>query len=160
MEGAEEGTEVPDGEGGAEEGGGEGQEGSSVAGAEVEAVDEGSAEVPPSRPVKKVANQFNFCDRAALTYNNPYRVSVGLGAVTRDPADPDRPAADLSSRPADAQHPDGAPASGHVLGAGHAVDHLRRLPEGLGGEASRPGEGSEGTSRVWSLVTGHWSLVT
>lgn len=28
------------------------------------------------RPVqKKLTNQFNFCERAALTYNNPVRVS-------------------------------------------------------------------------------------
>lgn len=25
--------------------------------------------------IKKLANQFNFCERAALTYNNPRRVS-------------------------------------------------------------------------------------
>jgi hypothetical protein len=25
---------------------------------------------------KKLTNQFNFCERAALTYNNPFRVSL------------------------------------------------------------------------------------
>jgi hypothetical protein len=27
-------------------------------------------------PKKKLTNQFNFCERAALTYNNPSRVSI------------------------------------------------------------------------------------
>lgn len=31
--------------------------------------------------VKKLANQFNFCERAALTYNNPRRVSKPLSAL-------------------------------------------------------------------------------
>lgn len=37
--------------------------------------DEGDEEeVKPKKP-KKVPNQFNFCERAALTYHNPQRVS-------------------------------------------------------------------------------------
>lgn len=40
--------------------------------------DEGKAEgdeepVKTGKP-KKLTNQFNFCERAALTYNNPFRV--------------------------------------------------------------------------------------
>lgn len=31
-------------------------------------------EVEKAKP-KKVPNQFNFCERATLTYNNPIRVS-------------------------------------------------------------------------------------
>lgn len=27
---------------------------------------------------KKLMNQFNFCERGSLTYNNPYRVSVEM----------------------------------------------------------------------------------
>jgi hypothetical protein len=30
----------------------------------------------PVGPPKKLINQFNFCDRAALTYNNPSRVRI------------------------------------------------------------------------------------
>lgn len=64
------------GEAGAEAEAGEGDEAASQADGE-EGAEEGDAAVEalPSRPMKKVANQFNFCDRAALTYNNPYRVS-------------------------------------------------------------------------------------
>lgn len=36
--------------------------------------DEELLEIKPR--VKKLANQFNFCERAALTYNNPRRVST------------------------------------------------------------------------------------
>lgn len=36
--------------------------------------DEELLEIKPR--VKKLANQFNFCERAALTYNNPRRVSI------------------------------------------------------------------------------------
>lgn len=44
-----------------------------VAETEVEA-DEGSKAVgAPGGPKKKLTNQFNFCERAALTYNNPSR---------------------------------------------------------------------------------------
>jgi dynein intermediate chain 1 len=32
----------------------------------------------PIGPPKKLTNQFNFCDRAALTYNNPYRVRAKI----------------------------------------------------------------------------------
>lgn len=31
--------------------------------------------VPSGKP-KKLTNQFNFCERAAQTYNNPTRVSI------------------------------------------------------------------------------------
>ena len=27
-------------------------------------------------PAQKLTNQFNFCERASQTYNNPYRVSI------------------------------------------------------------------------------------
>ncbi|KAJ1527147.1 hypothetical protein ONE63_008680 [Megalurothrips usitatus] len=72
---AEDGADGGDGEGAPDgEGAGDGEDGASLAegeeGAEGEA--EGGVAVAP-RPVKKVANQFNFCDRAALTYNNPSR---------------------------------------------------------------------------------------
>ncbi|KAE8745338.1 hypothetical protein FOCC_FOCC007886, partial [Frankliniella occidentalis] len=80
-EDASEGGSKKDAEGGAESGEGageaaeEGDEGASAADAEGEdgVAADAATEVFPSRPVKKVANQFNFCDRAALTYNNPYR---------------------------------------------------------------------------------------
>lgn len=57
---------------------GEGDEVASGVEGEGDADGEASGELLPSRPIKKVANQFNFCDRAALTYNNPYRVSFSL----------------------------------------------------------------------------------
>lgn len=41
---------------------------------EMPEVDEELLEIKPR--VKKLANQFNFCERAALTYNNPRRVSI------------------------------------------------------------------------------------
>lgn len=44
-----------------------------VEGEEPEAVEE-FLDIKPR--VKKLANQFNFCERAALTYNNPRRVSI------------------------------------------------------------------------------------
>lgn len=51
------------------EGGGEGEVG------EIEEEIKDVAVGTPSGPKKKLTNQFNFCERAALTYNNPSRVS-------------------------------------------------------------------------------------
>lgn len=42
---------------------------------EVEAEPEEDGEVKKIKP-KKVPNQFNFCERAALTYDNPMRASI------------------------------------------------------------------------------------
>lgn len=38
---------------------------------------EDEEEIEKIKP-KKIPNQFNFCERAALTYTNPIRVSVEL----------------------------------------------------------------------------------
>ena len=66
VEDEEEGEE---GEGAEEEGEGEGEH-----------VDEGKGEegdeIVPRGPAKKLTNQFNFCERAALTYINPVRVQL------------------------------------------------------------------------------------
>lgn len=51
------------------EGGGEGEAG------EIEEESKEVAVAVPGGPKKKLTNQFNFCERAALTYNNPSRVS-------------------------------------------------------------------------------------
>ena len=32
----------------------------------------------PKAPSQKLTNQFNFCERASQTYNNPYRVTFSL----------------------------------------------------------------------------------
>ncbi|XP_075214914.1 dynein intermediate chain 2, ciliary [Lycorma delicatula] len=87
-DGEEEGDEnEEEGEG---EGEGEGEEEVEVA-AEGEDEQEGEEKIdtkvsktgpPPRRKAKKLTNQFNFCERAALTYNNPYRE---LGTQTIPP---------------------------------------------------------------------------
>ena len=41
----------------------------------VEADPEPEEEEVEKRKPKKIPNQFNFCERAALTYNNPIRVN-------------------------------------------------------------------------------------
>lgn len=72
---------------GEEEGGGEGEEEEAVPEEEEgeRRIEEGAGDAelqPADIPVthypkrqKKLPNAFNFCERAALTYNNPYRVS-------------------------------------------------------------------------------------
>jgi dynein intermediate chain 1 len=57
----------------AEEGEGE-EEAEDVAAVPMKKAPEGSAYFMKAGP-KKLTNQFNFCERAALTYNNPFRVS-------------------------------------------------------------------------------------
>lgn len=65
-EGEEEAAaEEEEGERGIEEGGGD---------AETQAAETHVVTTYP-RKQKKLPNAFNFCERAALTYNNPYRVS-------------------------------------------------------------------------------------
>lgn len=68
LEGGEEGA---DGDGENEENEEEEAE-DAVAEAEVE-VEESKPVGVPGGPKKKLTNQFNFCERAALTYNNPSR---------------------------------------------------------------------------------------
>ena len=62
----------------------EGEEAKAEVGDEVSQA--GSAEsihVPKQGP-KKLTNQFNFCERAAQTYNNPCRVSIRTCMPARD----------------------------------------------------------------------------
>lgn len=92
----EEEEEVEEAGKGEGEGEGEGEEGAPAEEAPEEAKPEGAepaegeavtaaaappAGAPPAQPgkrVKKLLNAFNFCERAAMTYNNPYRVSTWL----------------------------------------------------------------------------------
>jgi dynein intermediate chain 1 len=76
-EGKEDEREIPK-EGKDERGGGGGGEGEE----ETEVVSGVPTKKAPGVSVnfikagpKKLTNQFNFCERAALTYNNPFRVS-------------------------------------------------------------------------------------
>jgi hypothetical protein len=63
------------GEGGGGEGEGEGEEEAEVV-PEVETkITPGISDHSTKAGAKKLTNQFNFCERAALTYNNPFRVS-------------------------------------------------------------------------------------
>lgn len=56
-----------------EEGEGE-EEAEEVTAVSVKKAPQGSDYFTKAGP-KKLTNQFNFCERAALTYNNPFRVS-------------------------------------------------------------------------------------
>lgn len=77
--GSQTGTTTPDPDKEGEDGEGEGDENEEEAEEEavVEEVPEGDdaskAVGAPGGPKKKLTNQFNFCERAALTYNNPSR---------------------------------------------------------------------------------------
>ena len=68
--------------GGAEGGGEEGVEAEVEPGDEVSKVGDGESMNVPKAGPKKLTNQFNFCERAALTYNNPCRVSIKSSAHT------------------------------------------------------------------------------
>jgi hypothetical protein len=62
------------GEGGGE-GEGEGEEEAEVVSEEQTKKTPGMSDHFTKAGAKKLTNQFNFCERAALTYNNPFRVS-------------------------------------------------------------------------------------
>lgn len=77
--GSQTGATTPDIDKGGEEGDGDDneeaeEEGEEDAAVEVEAeVEESKPVGAPGGPKKKLTNQFNFCERAALTYQNPSR---------------------------------------------------------------------------------------
>lgn len=75
--GSEEGEDEVEGEG---DGEGEGGEGGEPGEGETKGEGEGEGEEGAAKPRpaggKKLTNQFNFCERAALTYNNPCRVNL------------------------------------------------------------------------------------
>lgn len=70
----EKAVEVEEGEEG--EGGGDGEGDQGGEGDEVSRIDAEDAvsRITAAGKPKKLTNQFNFCERAALTYNNPTRV--------------------------------------------------------------------------------------
>lgn len=73
-EGEGEGEEEPEAEEEAVEEDEEGEEGGILEKPEAQPTD---AQGPvPGKRVKKLLNAFNFCERAAMTYNNPFRVSL------------------------------------------------------------------------------------
>lgn len=72
-EGLEGEEEVEGGEG---EGADLGEEGEGDDEEKLDTMQEKGGYSPRPGKAKKLTNQFNFCERAALTYNNPDRVSV------------------------------------------------------------------------------------
>lgn len=74
----EEGKEDAELEEEGEEGGGEGEAEHGGEGDEVSRVDAEDTVSRAAGKPKKLTNQFNFCERAALTYNNPTRVCLLL----------------------------------------------------------------------------------
>lgn len=76
--------EMAAGKGSAHAGEGEGEEGeeeedeegkATEGGTETEQADDGGVVMPTSNKKRKLINQFNYCERATLTYTNPKRVS-------------------------------------------------------------------------------------